>query len=73
MVSESHTLTLIDFNVSTDGVVNKGPTGEREWSAPETRSQPEYDSQCDMWSVGCLLYFMYSGGDNPFIMSNDIE
>ena len=77
MVSETQIVTLIDFNVSvdlkqTDGVI-KEPTGLKEWSAPETRSHPEYGVSCDMWSFGCLLYFVYSEGENPFIMSSHSE
>lgn len=71
---ETQLVTIIDFNVSVDlkqtnGVTSE-PTGLKEWSAPETRSHPEYDQQCDMWSCGCLLYFIYKEGDNPFIMAS---
>ena len=64
-------LTLIDFNVAVDmrnvadGLI-EGGTGLKEWSAPETRSKANYEINSDMWSVGCLLYFMNSGGVNPF-------
>jgi serine/threonine protein kinase len=63
-------LTIIDFNVSvdtkkTDDLVHS-PTGVKEWSAPETRSQKSYGLSRDVWSVGCLIYYMYSDGQNPF-------
>ena len=73
IIIDGDQVTLIDFNVavdvklSEDGLI-EGNTGLKEWSAPETRSNLKYDNQCDMWSVGCLLYFMYSGGENLFIM-----
>ena len=56
-------LTVIDFNVAHDlekSDTISGNTGLKAWSAPETRSNPNYDNKCDVWSFGCLLYFMYS-------------
>ena len=56
----------IDTANVSEGLI-EGGTGMKEWSAPETRSQANYGISSDMWSVGCLLYFMNSGGINPFI------
>lgn len=78
-------LTVIDFNVSVDLVKSgggvSGKTGVKKWQAPETKTQSHYTEVCDMWSVGVILYFMYSGGINPFyeteenssLMNSDIE
>lgn len=69
-------LTLIDFNVAvcTDG---EGPIsgdfGVKEWSAPETRSKTSYTEVSDMWSYACVLYFMYTGGNEMFPLENSIE
>ena len=74
-------LKVIDFNVAVtfnntfqggDGESNdsecsiKGGTGLREWSAPETRQKLYYDKLADLWSVGCILYFMVTGTP-PFV------
>ena len=56
-------LTVIDFNVALDlekSDIISGNTGLKAWSAPETRSNPIYNNKCDIWSFGCLLYFMYA-------------
>ena len=52
------TVTIIDFNVATTNKMIKGGTGVKEWSAPETRSGVTYSLESDVWSLGCLLYFM---------------
>ena len=54
-------LKLIDFNIAQDLSQNpdlKGTNGVRVWSAPETRSLFNYHRSCDLWSVGCILYFL---------------
>jgi serine/threonine protein kinase len=44
----------------------KGKTGIQEWSAPETRKFAAYDEKCDLWAVGCILYYLctYQLSDN---------
>ena len=61
-------LTLIDFNVSVHTKLStvEGNYGIKEWSAPETRSKSSYTEISDMWSFGCVLFFMYSRGQNLF-------
>lgn len=61
-------LTLIDFNVavSTHGGPIDGDFGVKEWSAPETRSKSTYSEVSDMWSYACVLFFMYTGGQEMF-------
>lgn len=38
-----------------------GGTGLKQWSAPETRSQLTYTENCDIWSAGCILYYLITG------------
>lgn len=57
-------LKLIDFNTAHDLQVCpeiKGANGLRGWSAPETRKFQSYDERCDLWSVGCVLYYACTG------------
>lgn len=36
-------------------------TGLEEWSAPEMRGGSKYDHKVDMWSIGCVLFYMLTG------------
>jgi serine/threonine protein kinase len=62
-------LKVIDFNIASDfsktGDVIRGGQGLRHWSAPETRKSLTYTSSSDLWTIGCVLYYMCSG-EKPF-------
>ena len=63
-VAPSLQVKLIDFNIAHDLAHEpeiRGTNGVREWSAPETRKFIPYDEKCDLYSVGCILYFMCTG------------
>ena len=67
---------MIDFNVSVkledeDDKV-RGPTGLKEWSAPETRSQYETDFKIDCWTLGCVMFYICTG-EQPFKREDKIE
>ncbi len=36
-------------------------TGLEEWSAPEMKGGSVYTDKIDLWSAGCVLYFMLVG------------
>jgi len=36
-------------------------TGLPEWSAPEMLRGEKYSNKIDMWSIGCVLYFVIFG------------
>jgi calcium-dependent protein kinase len=63
------TLKLIDFGLSklckTPNIKMKTRTGSPDYAAPEVRSNVEYSSSCDIWSCGCILFFLLSG-KTPF-------
>ena len=66
MKSEDGSLKIkhIDFNIAHDffeAATIFGAQGVRMWSAPETRKYSGYTESCDLWSVGCLLYYMCTG------------
>jgi serine/threonine protein kinase len=68
-------LKLIDFNIAHDLSVCpeiKGANGVRAWSAPETRKFQSYDERCDLWSVGCVLYYACTGSA-PFHEEASLE
>lgn len=44
-------------------------TGLEEWSAPEMKGGQRYDEKVDLWSAGCVLYFMLAG-KKPFLSQN---
>lgn len=37
-----------------------------EWIAPEVISNPIVSKQSDAWSLGCILYYLFSNGNHPF-------
>ncbi len=54
---------LCDFNVAKKykekTMMTK--TGLEEWSAPEMLGSSKYSEKIDLWSAGCVMYFMLSG------------
>ena len=40
-------------------------TGVQEWCAPEILSGKYYNEKIDMWSTGCIIYFILIG-QKPF-------
>ncbi|CDW88075.1 protein kinase domain containing protein [Stylonychia lemnae] len=57
-------IKLCDFNVAKK--INKDKimmtkTGLEEWSAPEMRGGSKYDEKVDMWSIGCVIFYMFTG------------
>jgi len=71
---ENNTLKLIDFGFACNcpqGDVLRSCVGTPLYMAPEVLER-RYDSQCDMWSVGVILYAMLSG-HAPFQGKNEHE
>ena len=64
-------LKIVDFNVSTSYSQREllTATGYEEWQSPEMLQRQHYNEKNDMWSAGCILYFMLVG-DNPFKSTN---
>ena len=60
---------LIDFGLSKlckhPSIKMRTKTGSPDYAAPEVRMNVEYTSSCDIWSCGCILYFLLSG-KTPF-------
>ena len=69
---EYSTMILVDFGtaivMNKEGMV-KDMVGTAEYIAPEVIDS-EYDTKCDMWSLGCLTYMILSGCP-PFAGSNE--
>jgi calcium-dependent protein kinase len=69
---ESSSLKLIDFGLSKvmmDNKLMKSIVGTPYYMAPEV-IKGEYDTKCDVWSCGVLLYIMLSGRQ-PFFGKSD--
>lgn len=63
MVQGEHELKLIDFGLSKKQEGNnklKTIAGTPYYMAPEVLDG-QYDSKCDIWSLGVLLYVFMSG------------
>ena len=43
----------------------KTAVGTKAYMAPEVMSNDYYDSKCDVWSLGVIMYFLLSG-ELPF-------
>ena len=55
---------IIDFNVALlpqNGSKMTGSAGLKEWSAPEMSNGSEYDFKVDLWTIGCLMYYLVKG------------
>uniref|UniRef100_A0A7S2YVV9 Calcium-dependent protein kinase n=1 Tax=Chloropicon laureae TaxID=464258 RepID=A0A7S2YVV9_9CHLO len=60
-------LKMIDFGLSTiwNGKPKKDMTGTPFYMAPEVISKKGYGFAADLWSAGCVLFFLVEG-KNPF-------
>jgi calcium-dependent protein kinase len=57
-------IKLIDFGMAkkfTHHSSLETSVGTPTYSAPEVLSEGSYNAQCDVWSLGVLLYIMLSG------------
>jgi serine/threonine protein kinase len=57
-------LKLCDFNVAKSFKGDRSmmtKTGLEEWSAPEMQGGNSYSEKVDLWSAGCVLYFILAG------------
>jgi len=56
---------LTDFGLSKDdmikGKLSKSICGTTEYLAPEVLKGDGYDSSCDWWGFGCIIYEMLVG------------
>lgn len=69
-------MTLIDFNVAKRFIdIDTGNplrmmtnTGTAKYMAPEMLSgwMSYYDERIDLWSAGCVLYYLLTGGMHAF-------
>jgi len=61
LITKDNIIKIVDFGLSHYGLPCKGIVGTSGYFAPEMiYSQNNYDSRCDIWSLGCILYFMVS-------------
>jgi calcium/calmodulin-dependent protein kinase (CaM kinase) II len=67
IVTDDLRVKLIDFGLSSENAMMKEKVGSPMYIAPEILLQSEYTDKCDLWSAGCILFFMLSGGKAPFM------
>ena len=67
----THEIKIIDFGLSCYGYPCKNIVGTSGFFAPEMiYSQNNYDSKCDIWSLGCILYYIVCDY-YPFYLNHD--
>lgn len=56
-------IKIVDFNVSKQfsNRTMMTKTGVEEWSAPEMLDNKPYSEKIDLWSLGCVIYYMLTG------------
>lgn len=64
-------IKIIDFGLSYYGYPCKNLVGTSGFFAPEMLYSPSnYDSRCDVWSLGCMLYYLVCN-KFPFYLPHD--
>merc|ERR1712056_142813 len=61
----SNTLKMIDFGfgkVCVDDATCYSRVGTTAYAAPEVLDNKDYDSKCDLWSLGVIVYALLTGG-----------
>lgn len=61
MVTAKGGIKLLDFGLSKTAKQLNNPTGTPFYMAPEVVKGSSYGKQCDIWSLGVLLYIFLSG------------
>ena len=55
---KNNTVKIIDFGYSTEKQQPRTQCGTPQFSAPEICENKEYTLKCDVYSLGCTLYFI---------------
>lgn len=75
IVTRDQSIKIIDFGIATmlKNFVEEDATlcGTPNYLAPETLKGKRFGPQCDLWSLGCVLYCMLVG--SPPFESGDVE
>nr|XP_014266340.2 serine/threonine-protein kinase ULK4 isoform X4 [Maylandia zebra] len=71
LFSASEEIEEGDSNQNTDNL-KKRLQGSTAYSAPEVLEGSETNMKSDLWSLGCILYYMYTGTP-PFFSDNYTE
>jgi serine/threonine protein kinase len=68
------TVKIIDFSlsklVSPDGPSLQTKSGSAYYIAPEILKKIPYNEMCDMWSLGVIIFFLFTGYP-PFNAKNE--
>lgn len=58
--------------IQSSGEVNQQMIGNSEFQAPELLMNQDFSSKADIWSLGCMLYYLIEG-NSPFADSNTMR
>jgi len=56
--------TNVDINFTNTSVTN--PSGSMGWMAPEVYESKRFDFKVDVWALGLIFGYTFSGGKHPF-------
>lgn len=69
LIGMNHQIKLSDYGFSKklekDNISNS-VMGSKGWTCPEILTKSKITKSCDIFSLGCLFYFVYSKGFHPF-------
>ncbi|KAH3745239.1 kinase domain protein [Pelomyxa schiedti] len=63
---EVHTAYLLDFGFAHETKTMTTRPGTPRYKSPELFGEQHYNEQVDMYSMGAVLYYMFSGGTPPY-------
>ena len=59
-------IMLTDFGFASQELNSNLNAGTPHFKAPEIIDGQEYDNKVDVWSAGCIAYYLYAGCSYPF-------
>eukprot|EP01118_Nematostelium_gracile_P013246 TRINITY_DN4982_c0_g1_i1.p1 TRINITY_DN4982_c0_g1~~TRINITY_DN4982_c0_g1_i1.p1 ORF type:complete len:749 (-),score=94.65 TRINITY_DN4982_c0_g1_i1:13-2259(-) len=69
LVDAEHRIKVADFGLSHEtmyGTISEDTLMPLRWTAPEALARKAFSCKSDIYSFGCVLYEMFTGGSHPW-------